>query len=87
MPAPKPTYFPWEHRAFLSIDETAEILSRSPIWVRRRLIDGRLIAYQLTAGGPSVVSVASVRQMIDSAQPVTPCRPAEPTHLRLVAST
>lgn len=57
-------YIPWRDRVYISISETAEILARSPDWVRWRLCSGRLTGARLKKGGPLVVTVASVLDFI-----------------------
>jgi len=58
-------YIPWRDRAFVSIAEAAQIIARSPDWVRNRIGEGRLVGRQLQAGGPVVVTVASLERFID----------------------
>ena len=59
------TYVPWRDRAFLSVNEAAQIMARSPDWIRARLGEGRLDGRQLQSGGPVVVTVASLVRFID----------------------
>jgi hypothetical protein len=62
------TYVPWRDRAFVSIREVAQIVARSPDWVRNRIGEGRLVGRQLQAGGPVVVTVASLVKFIDGVE-------------------
>lgn len=66
------TYIPWRERAFVSIGEAAEIFARSPTWVRERILDGHLSAYQLTPAAPLDVSVESIIHLQRSAIPASP---------------
>lgn len=62
------TYVPWRDRAFVSVAETAQIMARSPDWVRNRIGEGRLAGRQIQAGGPVVVTVASLVKFIDGVE-------------------
>ncbi|MCD1265517.1 hypothetical protein B5M44_20760 [Shinella sumterensis] len=66
------TYVPWKDRAFVSIREVAQIMARSPDWVRNRIGEGRLVGRQLQAGGPVVVTVASLVKFIDGVEAIAP---------------
>lgn len=68
----KSIYVPWRERAFVSVDEAAEIFARSPTWVRERILDGHLSAYQLTPAAPLDVSVESIIRLKRSAIPASP---------------
>lgn len=68
----KQSYVPWRERAFVSPVEAAEIVGRTPGWVRERTFEGRLEAVQLTAGGPMAITVASLRRLIEGAKPARP---------------
>lgn len=68
------SYIPWRDRAFLSVREVAQIMARSPDWVRNRIGEGRLIGRQLQAGGPVVVSVPSLARFIDGVEAAPPVR-------------
>lgn len=65
-------YIPWRERAYLSIDETAEILARSPDWVRWRLCAGLLVGVRLKKGGPLIVTVPSVLAFIENVEAEDP---------------
>ena len=58
-------YIPWRDRAFISVSEAAAIFSRSTTWVRNRIVDCSLDAFEPGAGGPAAVTVASVIALID----------------------
>lgn len=60
-------HIPWHERAFVTQREAAEICARSVDWVRAQIGIGRLNAAQLTKGGPTVVTVESLRRLIDAA--------------------
>lgn len=64
MSHPLKTYIPWRDRAFLTPDEVAAILARSPDWVRARVSEGQLEGLRLLKGGPLVVTVASVADLV-----------------------
>ena len=68
------TYVPWRDRAFVSVREVAQIMARSPDWVRNRIGEGRLIGRQIQAGGPVVVTVASLARFIDGVEAAAPVR-------------
>ena len=68
------TYVPWRDRAFVSVREVAQIMARSPDWVRNRIGEGRLVGRQLQAGGPVVVSVPSLARFIDGVEAAPPVR-------------
>ncbi|WP_312417786.1 hypothetical protein [Shinella sp.] len=68
------TYVPWRDRAFVSVREVAQIMARSPDWVRNRIGEGRLVGRQLQAGGPVVVTVPSVVNFIDGVEAAPPVR-------------
>lgn len=72
MRQPKTEYVPWRDRAFVSVNEAAEILARSPEWVRKRIADNRLDGRQLTAAGPIVVTAASVTAFATRAERAVP---------------
>lgn len=65
-------YVPWQYRAFVSVAEAAQIVARSPEWIRNRIGEGRLDGRQLQAGGPVVVTVASLARFIDSIETPPP---------------
>ena len=69
---PLPHYIPWRDRAFVSIAEAAEIVARSPDWVRNRLGEGRLHGCQVSKGGPTVVTVPSLANLIEHAAAGSP---------------
>jgi hypothetical protein len=84
-------YIPWRERAFVSVSEAAAIFSRSTTWVRNRIVDCSLEAFEPGAGGPTAVTVTSVVALIDrttnpQAEPSKPgCSPVRlGSHLRLV---
>ncbi|MDW5315505.1 hypothetical protein [Rhizobium sp. PL01] len=86
-PQRREAYVPWRDRAFVSLEEAAEIVARSPGWVRRRIIDGHLSGFRLFGGGALLVSVPSLCGYIKAASPVAPADvKAPPTRLALVAS-
>lgn len=68
------TYVPWRDRAFVSVAEAAQIMARSPDWVRNRIGEGRLTGRQIQAGGPVVVTVASLASFIDGIEAAAPVR-------------
>ncbi|QPC90006.1 hypothetical protein [Mesorhizobium sp. INR15] len=74
-------YVPWRDRAFVSIPEAAEIVARSPDWVRNRLGEGRLHGCRVTPGGPLVVTVRSLAELVDGVLLSAP--PTRPTRLYL----
>ena len=89
------TDIPWRERAFLSAAEAAQIVARSPDWIRSTIAEGRLDAIRLTPAGPFVVSVSSLIALIAAAEPIAPseikplpARAPQPRErvLRLVAS-
>jgi len=85
-PQSRTAYVPWRERAFLSLEEAAEISARSPGWVRRRVIDGHLVGFRYMGGGPLVVSVPSLIAYVAAVEPVAPADvKAPPTRLALVA--
>ncbi|MER9950217.1 hypothetical protein [Mesorhizobium sp. M0047] len=63
----KSEYVPWRDRAFVSVAEAGEIVARSSDWVRNRVAEGRLCGCRVTPGGPLVVSVRSLLDLVDSA--------------------
>lgn len=67
-------YVPWRDRAFVSVREVAQIMARSPDWVRNRIGEGRLVGRQLQAGGPVVVTVGSLMHFIDGVEATPPVR-------------
>lgn len=69
---PASTYVPWRDRAFVSVNEAAEICARSPDWVRNKISEGRLRATRFDKGGPLVVFVWSIAAFIDGVEPVRP---------------
>ena len=84
-------YIPWRERAFVSVSEAAAIFSRSTTWVRNRIVDRSLDAFEPGAGGPVAVTVASVVALIErTTKPQDECgklqRPLAKrrSHLRLV---
>ena len=83
----KTSYVPWRDRAFLSLEEAAEITARSPGWVRRRIGSGMLVGHRIKQGAPLVVSVPSLIAYVAAVEPVAPGNvKATPTRLALVAS-
>ncbi|ESX51356.1 hypothetical protein NLY43_18935 [Mesorhizobium sp. C416B] len=60
-------YVPWRDRAFVSIAEAGEIVARSTDWVRNRIAEGRLHGCRVTRGGPLVVTVRSLVDLVDGA--------------------
>lgn len=74
MQSQKSEYIPWRDRAFVSIAEAAEIVSRSPDWIRNRIGEGRLRGCRVTAGGPLVVTAASLTSFVDNAMRESPTR-------------
>ncbi|RWF36872.1 hypothetical protein [Mesorhizobium sp.] len=73
----KTEYVPWRDRAFVSIAEAGEIVARSSDWVRNRVAEGRLHGCRVTPGGPLVVTVPSLVELVDGAlQAAPPPRPA-----------
>lgn len=58
-------YVPWRDRVYVNVAEAAQILARSPDWIRNRLGEGRLDGRQLQSGGPVVVTVTSLVRFID----------------------
>jgi hypothetical protein len=82
MPATVNKPVPWRDREFVSIGECAQILARSPDWVRERLHMGDLRGYRICKGAPMVVGVWSVQALIDRAEPVAP-RPSRASPLYL----
>lgn len=68
----KTEYVPWRDRAFVSIAEAGEIVARSSDWVRNRLAEGRLRGCRVTPGGPLVVTVRSLAELIEGALQAAP---------------
>lgn len=68
----KTEYVPWRDRAFVSIAEAGEIVARSSDWVRNRVAEGRLHGCRVTSGGPLVVSVRSLVDLVDGALQAAP---------------
>lgn len=68
----KTEYVPWRDRAFVSIAEAGEIVARSSDWVRNRVAEGRLHGCQVTPGGPLVVTVRSLVELVDGALLASP---------------
>lgn len=86
----KPNIIPWRERAFVTIDEAAVIIARTPTWVRNCILDERLEGYRITPGSPTVVGVASLHRLIAEAQPasisVSALRQSARTTLQLVVN-
>jgi hypothetical protein len=82
-------YVPWQQRLFISIPESAAILSRSTERVRTWVAEGRLDGRRLTPGGPLAVTVASLLRFADELE-VTPAdmisQPTTWPPLRLVVN-
>jgi len=86
---PNTVYIPWRERAFLTIQETAEILARSPDWVRVRIEMGDLDGARHMQGAPLVVTVPSVLRFIAGIERVArqaPHRAVGRAHLTVVAN-
>jgi hypothetical protein len=81
MQTQKSKYIPWRDRAFVSVQEAAEIVARSSDWVRNRVAEGRLHGCQVTPGGPLVVTVHSLTDLVDRALASAP--PSRPQRLWL----
>ena len=86
MEARKP--IPWRECEFVSMANAARIAGRSPAWVRRALCIGDLQARTLPTGGPPVVTVASLAELLDASQPAAGenIKPGVRRSLRLVTS-
>lgn len=77
-------YVPWRERAFVSLEEAAQITSRSSDWIRERLRGGMLRGAR-RRGGPMVVAVPSLIELIAEFEPVAPeSIPPQPPKLRLI---
>lgn len=63
---------PWEQCHFVSLANAARIAGRSHGWVRRAVRAGELDAFELTTGGPPVVTVRSLQRFLSEAEPVEP---------------
>lgn len=72
MPQPKPAYIPWRDRVFVTVNEAAEILARSPDWVRHKIADGKLRAGRYDKGGPLIIFTGSVAALADGVEPAHP---------------
>lgn len=86
-PAPAPV--PWRQREFVGLREAGEIAGRSFEWIVDRIADGTIEARRdwsrdLRLG----VAVASLRRLVDGAEPVRDAKPArtDRPRLRLVIS-
>ena len=77
------TYVPWRDRAFVSIAEAGEIVARSSDWVRNRIGEGRLRGCRVTPGGPLVVTVRSLVELVDGALLASPPTPAARLYLAI----
>ena len=73
---------PWQERAFVSVAEAAQIVARSPDWIRCCIGEERLEGVRLTAGGPLVVAVPSLARLVKDALPVRPAN-LKPLPIRL----
>jgi len=71
MPSAKPNIVPWRERAFVTIDEAAAIVARSPAWIRSSILDERLEGSRVTPGSPTVVTVASLQRLIAQSKPAS----------------
>ena len=67
-----PEKMPWSERLFVSTDEAAQILDRSPAWVRDAIAEARLEGRRLTPSGPISVTVQSLRTLAAQAEPAVP---------------
>lgn len=63
---------PWREREFISIGDAALIVGRSRTCVENLITAGQLDARRLPSGGPAVVTVASLLQYVDAAEPLAP---------------
>jgi hypothetical protein len=61
---------PWREREFVSLSDAALIVGRSRTWVESEMVAGRLKFRRLPSGGPAVVTVASLRRLVDASEPV-----------------
>jgi len=90
MPKTRSDIIPWRERAFVTIDEAAAIVARSPAWVRSSILDDRLEGCRITPGSPTVVRVASLQRLIAQAEPASistsAVRQACQTTLKLVVN-
>jgi hypothetical protein len=81
---------PWRERAFVTIDEAAAIVARSPAWIRSSILEERLEGRRISPGSPTVVTVASLHRLIAEAQPasisVSALRQSARTTLQLVVN-
>jgi len=63
---------PWQRCQYVSLANTAKIAGRSHGWVRRAVQTGHLDAFELATGGPPVVSVVSLRNLLAASKPIEP---------------
>lgn len=62
----------WRDCRFVSMANAARIAGRTHGWVRECITGGELDAWRLPTGGPPVVTVQSLRALLEEAQPVEP---------------
>lgn len=60
----------WQDCEFLSLTEAARVVGRSPNWTRAAICTGDLEAVYLPTGGREVVTVRSLKALVDRSRPV-----------------
>lgn len=60
----------WRDCEFVSLANASRIAGRGPNWVRRAICVGDLEAVKLPTGGPEVVTVASLRALLERSRRV-----------------
>lgn len=69
-PQPDNNHVPWQERAFVSVQEAAQILARSPARVRGAVAAGALEAVRFKPNSAPLITVPSLLRMIARAEPV-----------------
>ena len=83
------TLIDWRDCEFVSLANAARIAGRTPSWARNAICTGDLEAVKLPTGGPEVVTVESLRALLQRARQVErdakreACKP-RPPYLTLV---
>ncbi len=60
----------WQDCEFLSLTDAARVVGRSPTWARAAICTGELEAVYLPTGGREVVTVRSLKALVDRSRPV-----------------
>jgi len=79
----------WRRQEFVTQSTAAAILGVSPTWIYDALVTGALEARRLKPGGRPMITVSSLKELIDRARPVVLAelrKPRAAAELRLIVS-